>query len=151
VHARMQFPDLSGNAALHGRREVARDDLDGCCRALAEVTTEVAAPIFECRRLAPAHGSGGVDHPDQHIAANRLGQPGPLVLTPRWQRDMMKLDCSDRGIRHARYRGIVESGTVSTGKLIGKLVQSTWGIASAQRRSAVCRCWGGPILCRRAD
>jgi len=32
------------------------------------------------------------------------------VLAPRWQRNMMKLDRSDGGIRHARYRGRSKAG-----------------------------------------
>src|SRR5690606_29457679 len=37
VHARVQLADLAGHAALHGGREIARDDLDGGSGALAEV------------------------------------------------------------------------------------------------------------------
>jgi hypothetical protein len=102
VHPRMQFPDLARHTAFHGWREISRDDLEGCCGTLAEVTAELTAPVLERRRLAPAHGPGRIDHLDQHIAADRLGQTGPFMLTSRRQRDMMKLDRSNGNIRHAR-------------------------------------------------
>jgi hypothetical protein len=110
VHPRMQLPDLARHAAFHSRREISRDDFDGCCGTLAEVATELAAPVLERRRLAPANGAGRIDHLDQHIAADRLGQPGPFVLTPRRQCDMMKLDRDNGDIRHAHYRGRWKAG-----------------------------------------
>jgi hypothetical protein len=73
VHAGVQLHDLARHAAVHCRREAARDDLDGRSGTLAEVAAEIAAPILERRRLAPAHAAGGVDHLDQHVAADRLG------------------------------------------------------------------------------
>ena len=54
IHARMQFGDLARQAALDGRRQMSRDDLDGRSRTLAEIAAELAAPILERGRLAPA-------------------------------------------------------------------------------------------------
>lgn len=69
-------------------------------RAFAEVAAEVAPPIHESRHLAPAGRPGGVDQLDQQIAADRFGQPGPLVLAPWRQNHVMQLDCGYGGIQH---------------------------------------------------
>ncbi len=104
VHTRMQFADFARHAALHRRREMACDDLDGGPRAFPEIAAELAAPILQRRRLAPAGIAGGVDHLHQHVAADRLGEPRPFVLAARRQRDVMKLDGRDGGVRHAASR-----------------------------------------------
>ena len=101
IHARVQLGDLAWHAAVHGRREISGDELDRGCGALTEIATEIAAPILERRRLAPTHGAGRIDHLDQHIAADRLRQPGPLVLTPGRQCNVMKLDRGNRLVGHA--------------------------------------------------
>ena len=95
IHARMQLGDVARQAALHGRSEISRDDLDGGAGTLTEIAAKISAPVLERRRLAPTRTTRRIGHLDQHIAADRLRQAGPLVLAPGRQGHVMKLDRGD--------------------------------------------------------
>ena len=101
VHARVELGDLSRQRAFDRRRQMARDDLDGGCKSFAEIAAELAAPVLERGRLAPARCTGRVRHFHQDVAADRLRQAGPFVFTPRRQRNVMKLNRSDGCFGHA--------------------------------------------------
>ncbi len=96
VHAGVQLDDVARLEAAHRRRQIGLDHMDRGAGALAEIAAELAAPVFQRRRLAPAHAAGLIDQPDQHIAADRLGQPGPFMLAPGRQRDVDQLHPIDR-------------------------------------------------------
>jgi hypothetical protein len=102
VHPRMQFREFPRQTAMHGRRQMSRNDLDSGSKTLAEIAAELAAPVLKRGRLAPTGGAGHVRHLHQDVAADGLGQPRPFVLTPRRQRNVMKLDRSDGCFGHAR-------------------------------------------------
>ncbi len=101
IHPRMQFGDLARHATRDRRRQISRHDLDRRSRALAEIAAELAAPILECGRLAPAGDAGVVAHLDEDVAADGLGEAGPFVLAPGRQRDVNELDGSDGSSGHA--------------------------------------------------
>jgi hypothetical protein len=102
VHPRMQFCDLARQRARDRRSEMPGNDLDGGAGTLPEIATELAAPVLEGGRLAPTGGARRIGHLDEDIAADRFGQPGPLVLTPRRQRNMMQLDRCDGRFGHVQ-------------------------------------------------
>ena len=58
----------------------------------AEIAAELAAPILQRRRLAPADPAGVIGHLDQQVAADRLGKAGPFVLAPGGNVDEDRLD-----------------------------------------------------------
>jgi hypothetical protein len=96
IHARVQVDHVTEFNALDGGREIVFDDGPDDERGLAEIASELAAPIFERGRLAPAGSSVGVGDAGENVAADRLREPRPLVLATRRQLDQNCLDGLDR-------------------------------------------------------
>jgi hypothetical protein len=113
----MQLDDLARETSLHGGRKMARDDFFRCRGGFAEIAAELAAPILEHGRFAPARPALGIRHLDQHIAADRLGESGPVVLAARRQCDVMELDICYGRIRHAGLPWSTESANRTGGNV----------------------------------
>ena len=102
VHALMQQAEIADWDADRGRPEVAGDHQLNRGGALAEIAPVLAAPVLERRRLAPADIACVVGHAHQRVAANALGQPGPLVLAAGRHRHHQRLDRPDRRTGYAQ-------------------------------------------------
>ena len=134
VHARVQFRNLAGHAPMTAGARWRVMTSMVVCRALAEIAAEIAAPILEGRRLAPSGAAISIGHLHQHIATDRLGQPGPFVLTPRRQCDVMQLDLCNRCVGHVPSQFAEEGrGTCEARDRIG--MDADWQTSPFSRRT----------------
>ena len=78
VHLAVQDRWLRGVAAGHGRGQIAVDHQPDDGGGFPVIAAEIAAPVLERRGLAPADHAVRRGHPDHDVAADGLGQAGPI-------------------------------------------------------------------------
>jgi hypothetical protein len=99
VHRPDRGLDVEGVDPLERGRQQLAHDLDHGRRCLAAVAVEVAAPVGQRSRLAPADEAVIAVDADDHPAAELAPKPPPKPLTAHRQRDRDGLDLGHGGRR----------------------------------------------------